>query len=402
VRSSFLAGSILFLGNQIAWGHSKVVVAGFSLRKAEAQAKPATTNTRRIWVNPSATKDIGMLNDSDESFDESLVSQPDAELVDAVVAELDRMRDQKSSWWNALIVLIISMMLFAGADASGGWKSLAILVNVLLFHELGHFLTMRFFGYRNLKMFFIPFFGAAVSGKHYNVQGWKKAVVALMGPLPGIALGTVAGIAGVVLRQPLLVDIALPLVLLNGSNLLPLMPFDGGWVLHAVLFCRHPLLDLAFRLVTVAALAGLGIFTGSIFFWVIAVFTALAIPSAWRVANAAHRLRAGDAVAASLDDDTVPPETVRVILSELQKNNAPSSSVTILAQQVASVFETLNARPPGALASAGLLAVHVGAFLWSAVLTIVLFFVQAETKKQQLEGVAVRAHSSMAIPPRVD
>ena len=32
----------------------------------------------------------------------------------------------------------------------------------LLFHEAGHWVTMRIFKYRNLQMFFIPMFGAAV------------------------------------------------------------------------------------------------------------------------------------------------------------------------------------------------------------------------------------------------
>ena len=35
---------------------------------------------------------------------------------------------------------------------------------------------MRLFRYSNVKMFFIPLLGAAVSGRHYNVPGWKKVV----------------------------------------------------------------------------------------------------------------------------------------------------------------------------------------------------------------------------------
>jgi len=148
-------------------------------------------------------------------------------------------------------------------------------------------------------------------------------------------------------------------LVLNGFNLLPLMPFDGGWVMHAVLFCRHPLLDLAFRLATVAALVGLGLLSGPIFFW-IAGFMALGTPAAWHIANAAHRLRQQDAVAASLDDDTIPPATVRVILAELLAGKPNQTSPNILAQQVTSIFETLNARPPDVAASLGLLALHGG------------------------------------------
>ena len=56
---------------------------------------------------------------------------------------------------------------------------------------------MRIFHYRNLRMFFIPLFGAAVTGRNWNVPGWKKALVSLAGPLPGIALGIFLGVAGI-------------------------------------------------------------------------------------------------------------------------------------------------------------------------------------------------------------
>jgi hypothetical protein len=46
---------------------------------------------------------------------------------------------------------------------------------------------MRIFHYRDVRMFFIPFFGAAVSGRHYNIAGWKKAVVSMMGPVPALS-----------------------------------------------------------------------------------------------------------------------------------------------------------------------------------------------------------------------
>ena len=54
--------------------------------------------------------------------------------------------------------------MLAGLNGMGGLsvEMLAILVGVLFVHELGHWVAMRVFGYRNLKMFFIPFFGAGL------------------------------------------------------------------------------------------------------------------------------------------------------------------------------------------------------------------------------------------------
>ena len=93
-----------------------------------------------------------------------------------------------------LILLLVSLGLFILAGKRQ-WPLdyLLILLPVLFIHEFGHYLAMKIFNYRNLRMFFIPFLGAAVSGQHFNVPGWKKTIVSLMGPVPGIILGVIIG-----------------------------------------------------------------------------------------------------------------------------------------------------------------------------------------------------------------
>ena len=101
-----------------------------------------------------------------------------------VLAELEQLQQQRVSWLNMLVVLLISLGLFVAVGFKDDkWQMLLLFVGVLFFHEMGHFVAMRCFGYRNLRMFFIPFLGAAVTGQHYNVAGWKKTVVSLMGPV---------------------------------------------------------------------------------------------------------------------------------------------------------------------------------------------------------------------------
>ena len=159
---------------------------------------------------------------------------PDA----GVLAEIDRLQRRKANWGTTLVVLVISAVLFyVIGSAAWDWKTAALLIPILLFHELGHYVSMRVFGYRNLRMFFIPLFGAAVTGRNYNVAAWKKAVVSLAGPLPGICLGVPLGVAGYLLGQKLLLEAATLMILLNGINLIPLLPLDGGWTVHA-LFSR--------------------------------------------------------------------------------------------------------------------------------------------------------------------
>ncbi len=307
------------------------------------------------------------------AFDEEPISPEDA----AVLDELARLQHQQPSWWDAVALLAVSLFLFMGATGTtSGWDALLYLVPVLAFHELGHYVAMRFFGYRNLRMFFIPFFGAAVTGRHYNVEGWKKAVVALMGPVPGILLAMPCGITGLIVGQPWLVQLASSLLILNGFNLLPFLPIDGGWVVHAMLFVRHPVLDAVFRLLTALALIGVAVLLQAWLLTALGVVMLLGIPFAWRLARIAYDLGQRGVVALSLDADTIPPEAALPILAEVRKVTPPQTTPRLLAQNVASVFETLNAYPPGVLVSIGLLTVHAGSFLVALVLSVVLMVLQ--------------------------
>ncbi|HEX5269869.1 MAG TPA: hypothetical protein VFW33_05255, partial [Gemmataceae bacterium] len=200
--------------------------------------------------------------------------------------------------------------------------------------------------------------------------GWKKAVVALMGPVPGIVLGGALGAAGLVLHRPGLTEPAVLLLALNGFNLLPFVPFDGGWVLHATLFCRHPVLDTAARAVAVAAVVGLGLLLHSRLY-LFAIPLALALPASWRVARVAERLRRKGGLAASPDGVTVPPEAARAIIAELRADQRAPQPANLLAQRVLAVFENLNARPPEVPATLALLGVHAGGFLAAVLLAVV-------------------------------
>ncbi len=303
-----------------------------------------------------------------EVFDASLSAQDSA-----VLAELERLQNQQPSWWGALVTLAVSLLLYAAAARTQQlWDGIYLLIPVLAFHELGHYLTMRVFGYRNMRMFFIPFLGAAVSGQHYNVAGWKKAVVALAGPLPGIVVGVPLGVVGMVMGEPLVVELALLLFILNGFNLLPFLPLDGGWVVHAILFVRHPVLELVFRLVATLCLLGLAIKLGAWCLGFVVLTMLLATPLAFRLSRIAYRLGQEGLVARSPDAYSIPTESALQILAEVRRALPAQAAPKTLAQYVATVFETCNAEPPGAIASFGLLAAHAGGFLVALVMAIAL------------------------------
>jgi len=298
---------------------------------------------------------------------------------EAVLAELEQLQNKRPSWWGAIGLLLVSLFLYMGAaKLSEAWEGVLMFIPVLLLHELGHYVAMRCFGYRNLRMFFIPLFGAAVSGQHYNVAGWKKAVVALMGPAPGILLAVPIGIVGLVLAEPILVNLSLAMLTLNGFNLLPFLPLDGGWVVHAVLFVRHPLLDAAFRLAAGLILLGVMILLHQWCLVAIAALILLTVPFAWRLARVAYRLGQEGLVALSPDAETIPTEDALIILAALRAVMPPQTPAKMLAQNIASVFETLNAVPPGVVGSVGLLAFHVGIFLMALVMTVLLSVAQLQ------------------------
>ncbi len=164
-----------------------------------------------------------------------------------------------SKGWLLLITGLLSLLMF-------GWqfdRSFAlVLVAVLLLHELGHLLVMRWAGYRDLQVFFIPLFGAVASGREEHVAAWKKMLVLLAGPLPGIALG-VAFLHGLVTHalpaQGWLFVITSTLLVINLFNLLPFLPLDGGRLLDLLVFTRLPRLRGLF-----AALGAVALLVGGV------------------------------------------------------------------------------------------------------------------------------------------
>ena len=74
-----------------------------------------------------------------------------------VLAELDRLQEQKPGWTNAIWVLAGSLVAFLAVGAAKwDWKFTLWIIPVLLFHEAGHWMAMRLCHYRNLRIFFIP------------------------------------------------------------------------------------------------------------------------------------------------------------------------------------------------------------------------------------------------------
>jgi tetratricopeptide (TPR) repeat protein/Zn-dependent protease len=175
-------------------------------------------------------------------------------------------------------VLLLTIALFAGTLVMTGGASsltmLVILVGVLLVHELGHALAMIVSGYRDVRIFFIPFFGAAASGRMHGVARWKEGVVLLAGPMPGIIAGVALLATG---ATGLAYEVATMLIYVNAFNLLPIVPLDGGQLFQLVVFSRKRSLEVGFSFLAAAAMIALAVWAGSWVLGIVGGFTILTL-----------------------------------------------------------------------------------------------------------------------------
>ncbi|MCP3144376.1 zinc metalloprotease [Pyxidicoccus xibeiensis] len=190
--------------------------------------------------------------------------------------------------WLVLLGSLVFFVLVAARERSA-WH-VALLTAVLFIHEAGHWVGMRIFGFRDVQMFFIPFFGAAVSGRNVGAVSWHEALVLLLGPLPGIVLGAVLGAVGVATSSADLGAAGLLFLAVNGFNLLPVVPLDGGRLFQVLLFSRHRHLEVAFSVFAGLTMLALSIPLG----WVMGLmgmFTLFGLMPQARLLREVHALR---------------------------------------------------------------------------------------------------------------
>lgn len=150
---------------------------------------------------------------------------------------------------SAVLFVVASYLVF-----DWDFSTILILAGVILFHELGHFAAMKFYNYKDVSMFFVPFFGAFVSGTKEQISQKQSTVILLAGPLPGVLLGSVVYYFALVNNNDLLLNVANFMVFINLFNLLPIMPLDGGRFIKCLFFERSELIGKIFSYVSIGAL----------------------------------------------------------------------------------------------------------------------------------------------------
>ncbi len=169
--------------------------------------------------------------------------------------------------------------------------SVGIFISVLLFHEGGHLLAMKLFGYRDTSVLFIPFLGALATARKDDATLTQKFWISLAGPLPGLILGI--GLA--ILAPPnsgypsWVREASWTLIFLNLFNLLPVYPLDGGQIADLLLFSRFPYIGVLFKLIGVMILGLIGKDRPEMLLFVFLI--ALSIPHSFRSAKVNAKLQ---------------------------------------------------------------------------------------------------------------
>lgn len=366
-------------GSQAARGRTASPSAAAKRRQPAAAASAAAS--ARVSASAADTSAAASDWDSYDSGDRH----------SGVLEQIEKQQGGESSWKAGIVLAVISAAFFLGLGAfQWDWRTVLIILPVLFVHELGHYVAMKIFGYRNLKMFFIPLFGAAVTGRNYNVAGWQKVVVSLAGPVPGIALGILIGIWALRSGSDLGMQVAILTLLLNGLNLLPVLPLDGGWVAHSLFFSRHYAIDVAFRVITALVLLGISLAIGDLFLIFLGVAMLVAIPTVLRTGRIVHRLK-DELSTASVDEQTIPTDTAERIIDEIEEDFPPTGlNDKLKAQMTLNIFQSLNTAAPGILGTLFLSAIHGGSMFCALVMMIVLV-IGKHTGFNELMSVAASA-----------
>ncbi|MFI5300140.1 MAG: site-2 protease family protein [Polyangiales bacterium] len=191
--------------------------------------------------------------------------------------------------WLFVVLLVVSLA--ANAQGSTITRALGI-AGVIFLHEAGHWAAMRVFGYRDTRIFFVPFFGGAATGVKDHATALQESIVLLAGPIPGVAIGAVMLLSGHAPKGSGAHELAVMFLAINGFNLLPLHPLDGARLLQRTALSRWPLIEaigvaaMSLAMLAIAAKAGS---------WLLGFLAMLGVGQASRVlveGRAAIRLRA--------------------------------------------------------------------------------------------------------------
>ncbi len=249
-----------------------------------------------------------------------------------------------------------AFMLFGGLFWD--WQTAPLLLSVILFHEFGHWLAMRLLGYRNLQILMLPLVGGVTLGQETTYKASHRAIVSLMGPLPGIVLGT-ALLAFNGMQGEILPFLGIFLLAVNYLNLLPFMPLDGGQLLKTLIPHQRFGLMIALEWLGVAGLLLLGWMSDSLFLASLALlplFSSLTLMRKGRIYQNLDSLTQGS-------NTTRDEPLVASVIQVMDQTDRSYRPLEKKATEIAEIVGTLKLERPGPAIIGLLLGSYLALFL---------------------------------------
>lgn len=254
---------------------------------------------------------------------------------------------------TALVFLVAGGLLW-------DWLLTTLLLAAIVFHELGHYLAMRWLGYQNLQIMMLPLLGGLATGVERRPTAANRAFVSLMGPVPGILLGwLLVALASGSPHQDLMLATGVVLLILNYLNLLPLVPLDGGQLVKALIPPRWLTLVVIFELLGAVALFWAGIALDP----VLALIGLVPLIGAVLLWRRRRRLRE---LQARWEKEGKPGDELRRIRLAIEVEDTHDKRyrpVIKKARGLQEMLDTLSLKPPSTATRALLLSVYLGLFL---------------------------------------
>ncbi len=154
----------------------------------------------------------------------------------------------------SMVLFVLVFLLLLGDEVN----FIISLLVVLIIHELGHFITMKVFKYKNVRMLFVPLMGAFVQGSKSRYSQKQSFIVTAAGPFPGVALGSAIMWYAAEIQNEWLMNLGFLFLLLNIINLLPLDPLDGGQMFKLLFRKNNEFFLMIFALISSVVMIAVG------------------------------------------------------------------------------------------------------------------------------------------------
>ncbi|MFZ6721706.1 site-2 protease family protein [Undibacterium sp. Ji49W] len=216
----------------------------------------------------------------------------------AFVRTLCTLRSLRAPRWYQYVSFTLSALAFLGVGAWWwGLDGALVVAAVIALHEGGHWLAMKLAGFRDVQVFFVPGMGGITSGEKHEARPLTHLLVYLAGPMPGLllsvgALAAITFIPSLLTMEwaPYLMTAVMASFFINGFNLLPVLPLDGGRVIELLIVGRLPWLRFIFSVASGGLLVVAGMNTGDNILRGLGILMLIGSPLHFRVAKASSLL----------------------------------------------------------------------------------------------------------------